>query len=127
MGQATVLLVEDNGLLREWLRNCLEGYGFCVAAPPSVSEAVHLAAARPFDVVITDWHLADGWDGFQVLAQVRKEHPQVPLVLISADADAELVHRAQCAGFDSVLQKPFPPCNIAATLHRLVKAAEEPR
>ncbi len=122
MVQHTVLLVEDNRLLRNWISNTLQSAGFEVVSPETVEEALDLAATQPFDVLVTDWRLTDGCDGFAVLARARTSFPQVPSVLISADADARLAEHARNAGFNAVLEKPFPPWKIIATLHSLLAA-----
>jgi len=122
VNRPTVLLVEDNALLRGWISSSLEEAGFSIVAPDTTAEALHLAAVRPFDVVVTDWRLGGGYDGFEVLARLRSKFPQTLSVLISADANRQLVERAQDAGFDGVLEKPFPPWKIIAALHSLIEA-----
>ena len=123
MRETTVLLVEDNSLLRRWISTSLEAHGFRVMAPDSVTEALRLATIYPFDVVVTDWRLPNGYDGFEVLAHVRKNLPQVLSVLISADFDTQLAERARAAGFNTVLQKPFPPWKISDAIYSLLEAS----
>lgn len=122
MKPATILLVEDNRLLRNWMATSLEGYGYRVHAPDSVTGALVYATTHELDALVTDWHLQGGSDGLEVLEDVRAKHPRVTAILISADADAALVQRAKRAGFDAVLEKPFPPWKIAAVLESLVPA-----
>jgi len=115
----TVLLVEDNQLLRWWMASSLEREGWAVLTPKSVDEAIKMAGTHAFDVLITDWRLADDHDGFEVLSQVRAKYPQVVAILISAEADAELAGRAQANGFNVVLRKPFPLAEIVGAVHNL--------
>jgi len=124
MRRRTVLLVEDNQLLRWWMTSGLEREGWSVLTSNSADEAIKMAATAAFQVLITDWRLADDQDGFGVLAQVRAKYPQVLAILISADADAELTGRAQTNGFDVVLRKPFPLAEIMGAVHGL--AASQP-
>ena len=119
MGRRTVLLVEDNQLLRWWMTSSLEREGWSVLTSNSADEAIRMTGTAAFDVLITDWRLADDQDGFEVLAQVRAKYPQVLAILISADADAELTGRAQANGFDVVLRKPFPLAEIVGAVHGL--------
>ena len=118
MNHIRILLVEDNALLRDWIRTSLEEDGFDVTAASSLAEADCAGAAWPFDVLVTDWKLADG-TGFDVLADVRPMWSGILPILISADADSTLVERARAAGFRAVLQKPFPPWKIVAAIHEL--------
>lgn len=119
MRRPTVLLVEDNQLLRWWMANSLQREGWCILAPKSVDEAIKMAGACAFDVLITDWRLTDDRDGFEVLAQVRAKSPRILAILMSAEADAELAGRAQANGFDVVLRKPFPLAEILGVVHSL--------
>lgn len=123
MPRLSVLLVEDNQLLRWWVTSSLAREGCCVMAPPSVDEAMSLAAATPFDVLITDWRLAQGHNGLEVLTRVREKSPETLAILISAEADAELSGRARASGFDLVIEKPFPVAEIVGAVHRLTEHA----
>ena len=104
----SILLVEDNQLLRWWITSSLQREGFRVTAPKSVDEAMSLAASAPYDVLITDWRLAQGHDGLEILARVREKFPGTLAILISAEAGTQLSDRARANGFDLVIEKPFP-------------------
>lgn len=116
MDRPRILLIEDNRLVRWWMTKSLAREGFRVVAPPSVDEALRLGTAYPFDVLVTDWRLPDGHDGFQVLAIVRRAFPQIVSILISAEADSELRERALSAGFDRVIPKPLEVSEIVGTI-----------
>jgi len=107
MQRPKVLLVEDNLLFRWWMLSDFNRAGFWVTAPTSVEEALRLGTTISFDILVTDWRLPDGHDGFDVLNRVRSKFPEILAVLISADADPDLAARARAAGFDFVLRKPF--------------------
>ncbi len=115
----SVLLVEDNQLLRWWLTNSLEGEGYCVVAPETVDEAISMAGVTPFDALITDWRLTQGHDGLEILNRVRERFPGTLAILISAEADAQLSAQAQAGGFDLVIEKPFPVAEIVGAVKRL--------
>lgn len=119
MSQPTVLLVEDNRLLRWWMTSSLQHEGCLVAAPKSVDEAMDIATVTHFDVLITDWRLADGHDGSEVLAHVREKYPQTLAILISAEADTELADRARTDGFNLIIEKPFPVAEIVGAVREL--------
>jgi len=112
-----VLVVEDNRLLRWWMTSSLEQAGFVVEAPETFSEALHICDTSAIEMLVTDWHLREQGDGFEVLAHARRHSPQVFAVLISAEADAELTGAARNAGFDVVIQKPFPVAEIVGAVH----------
>jgi CheY-like chemotaxis protein len=115
----TVLLVEDNSLLRWWMTSSLSNEGYRVAAPESVEEAINLAGVTPFDVLITDWRLAEGHDGLEILNRARRKDPTTVAVLVSAEAEADFSERARGLGFDLVIEKPFGVADIVAAVHEL--------
>ena len=112
-----LLLVEDNRLLRWWMTSSLEHAGFVVAAPETLTEALQICDSCKVDLLVTDWHLRAEGDGFEVLARARRRSPQVFAILISAEADLELGQAARKAGFDLVIQKPFPVAEIVGAVH----------
>ncbi len=119
MDEPTVLLVEDHPLLRWWMTSSLQHEGYSVFAPKTLGEAMTLAAVFPFDVLITDWRLAEGHTGGEVLARVREKFPQTLAILISAEASTDLPEHARALGFDVVIEKPFPPAEILGAVQSL--------
>jgi len=119
MHAPTILLVEDNQLLRWWLASSLKDEGFEVTAPRSIDESVALADRVPFDLLITDWRLADGHDGLEMLQRARKTDSETLAVLISAETTADFSERARQDGFDIVIEKPFPVAQIVDAVHSL--------
>ena len=115
-----ILLVEDNPLLRWWMKLCLTREGFLVVAPPTVEEAFSMGTSCPFDVLVSDWRLADGHDGLEVLAITKQTSPHVASILISAEADENLTERALHAGFDRVMQKPLDSSDIVSAIQAFV-------
>jgi len=86
-GPARILLVEDDASVRDATRMLLRGEGFQVTAVASSAEALAQAikAPRP-DVLITDYHLAEGETGMQVIAAVREAlGVALPAVLVTGD------------------------------------------
>lgn len=119
MARLSILLAEDNQLLRWWITSSLHSEGLTVAAPTSVDETISLAASTSFDVLITDWRLAHDHNGLEVLARAREKSPGILAILISAEADAAVYDRARASGFDYVIEKPFPVAEIVGAVQRL--------
>lgn len=125
MAPPNILLVEDNRVLRRWIRDALEREGFFVESARSAEEAEWLGSCYHFDVLITDWHLSVGKDGFDVLAHVRRKSPNIFAVLISAAADSQLAERAWQAGFQLVLQKPLRLSPIVSAVYARATRSEK--
>jgi DNA-binding response OmpR family regulator len=115
----TILLVEDNYLLRWWMTSSLQREGWVVSAPQSPDEAIALAGAKSFDVVITDWRLPEGHLGCEILTRVREKSPRTLAILISAESGGEFTDQARACGFDLVIEKPFPVAEIIGAVHTL--------
>ena len=121
MSHPIILLVEDNRLLRWWLTSSLQREGWAVSAPQSPEEAMTLAGAKSFDVVITDWRLPEGHFGCEILERVRQKHPATMAILISAESGGEFTDQARACGFDLIIEKPFPVAEILGAVHRLTE------
>ena len=116
MQHPTILLIEDNNLLRWAMTRNLSQEGFLVIAPPTVEEGLRLGTLYPFDLLVCDWRLPDGHNGMEVLAAVRQAFPQIPSILISAETDDILTERALGAGFNRVMQKPMEVSEIVGAI-----------
>lgn len=116
-----VLLVEDNRPVRWWLMSVLGKAGFWVAGPDTVEEALRWAHAFEFDLLVTDWRLVAGHDGFEVLEHLRRKSPLAAAILMSAEVDEDLERHSACAGFDRVLPKPFAAQEMVELAQALTK------
>lgn len=91
-----VLLIDDHPLILAALQAVIGGLGedIAVTGAQSAEQArACLQATADFDLALLDLVLGDA-DGFDVLAQMRQEHPQVPVVILSASENAGDVVRA---------------------------------
>ena len=122
MKSPRVLLVEDNRLLRWCVCSELHRGGCAVVAPEPVDEVMRLDPAQTVNVLVTDCRLADGHNGFEVLACVRERYPEICAILISAEADPQLAVRARNAGFDVVIEKPCRVAEIVGAVRALTSA-----
>jgi len=112
-----LLLVEDNRLLRWWMTSSLTQEGFEVTALESMDDFRRLPPGKSFDVLVTDWRLADGYLGTDVLALARERYPEIIAVLMSAEAGEQLAAEARRAGFDLVLAKPVPSADMIEAVY----------
>ena len=91
-GGHSILLVEDDSGVRNATRMLLRTAGYRVTAVPGLSEALERAReSTDIDLLVTDFHLADGETGVQVLARLR-EALNVPLkaILITGDTSSAI-------------------------------------
>jgi DNA-binding response OmpR family regulator len=122
---ATVLLVEDERILRELVRSYLERAGFTVLSTGSGAEAITLASSAAPDLVILDLGLPDV-PGETVAREVRAIAP-VPVLMLTAKSSEEDRIRGLELGADDYVTKPFSPrelvLRVQAILRRGVPAA----
>lgn len=101
-----MLIVEDEGTLRESLRRLFTKEGFEVHSAESAEDGVELAAISPYDVIISDIILP-GMDGIQMLARMRQEYPEQVFIVITAYASLETALKALKAGAYDYIMKPI--------------------
>ncbi|MBQ1783410.1 MAG: sigma-54-dependent Fis family transcriptional regulator [Gammaproteobacteria bacterium] len=104
----TILVVEDDAGLREALVDTLELAHFAVLTAASGSEALGVLRGHSVDLIVSDVQMADG-DGFALLHAVRRQWPQLPILLMTAYATIDDAVRAMREGATDYLAKPFAP------------------
>jgi DNA-binding response OmpR family regulator len=109
---ATVLVVDDEPPVRQFLRRTLEGEGFHVEEAHDGESALKLIQARtePFDLVLTDLSMPQ-IDGRQLSETLRRYRPSVAVLCMSADPDSVPYIEASEIPI-RVLLKPFTPDDL---------------
>jgi two-component system, cell cycle sensor histidine kinase and response regulator CckA len=116
-GTETVLVVDDEQLVRDLARPALERYGYKVLLAedgPSGIETYARNAAR-IDAVVLDLSMP-GLDGREVLARLEELNPELPVVVMSGYDGAVLARQFAGTGAAGFLQKPFKAHQIARAL-----------
>jgi CheY-like chemotaxis protein len=91
-------------------------------------DALAKVFSRRPDIVVTETHLP-GINGFELCALLRQDSAtrSIPIVVVTGDAAAADVHRAETAGADAVLAKPCRPETLFAEIQRLVHQSADLR
>ena len=112
-----ILLVEDDDVNRTIARAYLEQIDQVVVEAGDGVEAVKLATAGPFDLILMDVQMPLV-DGYQATARIRKlsQHARTPIVAITANAFADDREACLQAGMDDFIAKPFDPASLYATV-----------
>ena len=118
----TLLLVEDEPVLREGLCDLLRGAGHRVLAAADGPAALEAAAREAPDLVILDWMLP-GMDGIEVCRRLRRERPAVPILLLTAKGGEDEKVRGLKAGADDYVTKPFGAKELLARVEALGRRA----
>ncbi len=119
-----VLLAEDETIIRLDLRDLLERAGFEVCAEArDVEEAVALARSERPDVAIMDVKMPK-LDGIEAARRILDERP-IPILMLTAYGQEELVSRAVEAGVFGYLVKPFREQDLLPAIHTARARHEE--
>jgi CheY-like chemotaxis protein len=118
MASATILLVDDDDVLRHTLAAVLQEHGFCVTTAASVPEALKLISAGSYDVLLSDLHMPGRGDGLTVVSAMRHANPNAVTMLFSAFPEMDAAAQAILLQADQILVKPM---NIPA----LIEAIEQ--
>jgi DNA-binding NtrC family response regulator len=104
----SVLVVEDELLIRWSIAETLEGCGHAIVQAEDAATARERLrdSSRHFDVVLLDYRLPDSSD-LQLLASVRQLSPRSAVVLMTAYITPEVVKGALDLGAHRVISKPF--------------------
>ncbi len=112
-----LLLLEDDELLGDGLREFLRGEGHVVDWCRTLADARGLAA-EPFDVLLIDWQLPDG-SGVDWLRSLRARGDTVPALVLTARDRLNQRIEGLDSGADDYLVKPFAPEELAARLRAM--------
>lgn len=114
----SVLVVEDEILIAEMVRETLTEYGFAVHAVSNAADALlHLAGPQPVDVIFTDINLPGEMDGAMLAQKAREVRPDLPVVF--ASGRWALLDRLRAFPNSVILQKPYSltrACEAVASL-----------
>jgi len=101
-----ILIVEDEAIMRESLRDWLADGGYQVETAEEGEEALQTIAERDFGVVILDLRLP-GKDGIEVLREAKEKSPQLKGIIITAYPSVKTAVQAMKEGAIDYLPKPF--------------------
>lgn len=104
---ATVLIVEDEDVLRETLSSFLTRRGHDVIAAASGYEALEVGLDASPDVLVADWMLKNHIHGLHVSAVFRALHPRLNTILITGFPSRDLLEESDRHGIARLLEKPF--------------------
>ncbi|MBM4396605.1 MAG: sigma-54-dependent Fis family transcriptional regulator [Deltaproteobacteria bacterium] len=119
-GRATLLVVDDDAAQRKTLAGFLRKRGYAVDEAGSATEARGVAAAAPVDLLLTDLRLG-GPDGISLLADLRRAHPDLQAIVITAYGTVEDAVRAMRAGAYDFVAKPVDLVRLEALVEKALE------
>ncbi|MFL5339246.1 MAG: response regulator, partial [Gemmataceae bacterium] len=121
--RASILVVDDEPLIRETLAEYLTQEGFAVTACASGEEAIAQSESQRFDAALCDVQLP-GVDGLELLQRLLQLNPELFVLLITAYATVENAVEAFQRGAHDYLMKPILLDEVSGKLRRLLAARD---
>jgi DNA-binding NtrC family response regulator len=119
--KATVLVVDDEEIVRDSLASWLTEDGYGVDTAPDGPSALARLAERAYAVLLVDLKMP-GMDGLEVLGKARALQPDAPVIIMTAYATVDTAVQAMKQGAYDYLVKPFEPEELSLMVGKLTKA-----
>jgi len=120
-----VIVIDDEPLIRQLLRDTLEEAGFEVVEAANDREALAaIATERPDGLagLVTDVNLGKSASGWEIAQKARERDPGLPIVYVTGDSGHEWA--SQGVPHSVVIAKPFAPAQIVVALASLVNRSD---
>jgi len=118
----TILLVEDNQMVRSMVRDVLMEYGYHVLEAENVHHALELAIANPVDLLVTDVVMPEA-SGPELLARIQEYQPAIKVLFMSGYAFKVAGQQPIVPG-DNYIQKPFTIAAIANKVSAMLEKTD---
>jgi signal transduction histidine kinase/CheY-like chemotaxis protein len=118
-----VMVIDDDELVRDGTRGLLKSWGCLVVTAESEDAAMDILSdgGRRPDLIISDYHLAHGKAGFELINRLRRAcGAPIPAFLISGDTAPERLREASASGY-YLLHKPVLPITLRSIVSQLLK------
>jgi two-component system OmpR family response regulator len=120
MGEATVLVVDDEEYIRDLVTSSLRLAGFTASAVPDGSQALAAVAADSPDLVVLDVRMP-GIDGFEVCRTLRADGNDIPIIFLTARDAADDRVSGFTKGGDDYVTKPFSLEELVARVRAVLR------
>lgn len=123
---STILLVEDETLLREGIQEILEAHGYVVIGAADGVEALEWLGQATVSLIVTDL-LMPNMNGVEFIKYVRADYPQTPVIVISGSNGTAMtrmgIESIQVPGATASITKPFKAVELVALIQKVLATA----
>ncbi len=118
----TILLIDDHALIRDGIRSAISALGFeSIFEAATRSEAFAQMAHKNPDVIVVDLNLPDG-HGLEIVQWARKHSETIAIVILSLNADTQMIKAAGAAGASAYISKSAPISELVAAIEIALKS-----
>src|SRR5215470_17768146 len=114
-----ILVADDDKTCRDSIQKVLEREGHRVQTAEDVDGALEALGLNHFDLVVCDYRMP-GKTGLDLLIELRRQHSSVPVLMISANADALVEAAVKRLGGLDILKKPIRRQELVARTAEVV-------
>ena len=118
----TVLVIDDDRLVRDSLNRVLSKAGFTVLTAENGARGIQILAQNNASVVVTDIIMPE-MEGIQTIQELRKQWPNLPIIAISGGGrrgNLDFLKAAAAFGARAVLQKPFSNDDLVSAVRTAI-------
>jgi len=126
MSETSILIVDDELVLRESLAAWLERDGHNVETAASGEEGLNRLMKKKFDIMLVDIKM-EGMSGLEVLRKVKESDPDVAIVMITAFGSISTAIEAMKDGAQDYLLKPFDPNELGMLIEKIIAQQAQKR
>ncbi len=113
-----VLIVDDDAIIRALLKSILRLDGYAVVGEANNGEmAITMCGMMAIDIVCLDINMPK-MGGMETLDTIKKDYPELVVIMISGDSKTEIVREAISKGAKGYIVKPFNPGKVLDTINR---------
>jgi len=115
-----VLVADDSGVMRKIIIRALNSVGVNdVIEAANGQEAIDAFKANPVDMILTDWNMPEK-TGLDVVTEIRATGSEIPIIMVTTEAQKSQVIAAIQAGVSDYLTKPFDSDDLRAKIDKFV-------
>lgn len=115
-----ILIVDDNHYIRYVISVLLEESGYKTATAEDRKKALEEIKLKEPELIVLDKKLPD-CDGIDFLEEIKKEHPDIPVIMLTANASEENAERAINAEAFAFVTKPFENKEIISVINKALQ------
>jgi len=123
-GTEQILVVDDLREQRQLMVRLLSSLGYPVHTCASAEEGIAWLTENPCDILLLDMMLGEGLNGCEATKVILKDHPTLPILLVSGFAPGNLIETALKAGARGFVSKPYTPQELATEVRRILQFPE---
>lgn len=124
MGQRQILVIEDDPAIRRGIVDALRFHTFAVQEAGTGPRGLEMAVQGEINLVLLDLVLP-GMDGLDILTEIRKSRPSLPVIVLTARGDESDRVRGLKLGADDYVVKPFSVKELLARVEAVLRRSPE--